>query len=40
MHIELAQVLHCSSRFVGPSGKRVACRDDADYHEKGRQIPE
>ena len=38
--IQLAQMVHRAPRFVRSAGKRMACRDDADHHQEGRQIPE
>lgn len=38
--IDLAQMSHRALRFTGPSGKRVAGRDDCDRHHKARQILE
>jgi hypothetical protein len=38
--IQLAQMVHRTPRFVRSAGKRMACRDDADHHQEGRQIPE
>jgi hypothetical protein len=35
----LPQMVHRSLRFVRSARKRMARRDDADDHQKARQIP-